>query len=139
MFEEYGFPFAESDYDADLMDPATHYDGERGWFAVAEDATGEVVGCVGLTDEGDGLFELHRLYVLAEARRGGTGSALVQWVLDRARERGATRIVLFSDVRSWMRTGCTGAWAFATIASATRPTRGNRANGALSCGFELQL
>jgi putative acetyltransferase len=98
VFEEYGFPFAESDYDADLADPATHYDGERGWFAVAEGAQGEVVGCVGVTDEGGGLFELHRLYVLAEGRKGGTGGALVQWVLDTAKAHGACQIELFSDV-----------------------------------------
>jgi len=98
VFEEYGFPFSESDYDADLMDPATHYDGESGWLSVAEDDDGRVVGCVGVTDEGGGLFELHRLYVLAEARRGGTGARLVQWVLETAREHGARRIVLYSDV-----------------------------------------
>jgi len=98
VFEEYGFPFSESDYDADLMDPATHYDGESGWLSVAEDDDGRVVGCVGVTDEGGGLFELHRLYVLAEARRGGTGGRLVQWVLETAREHGARRIVLYSDV-----------------------------------------
>ncbi|MGI8925210.1 MAG: GNAT family N-acetyltransferase [Tepidiformaceae bacterium] len=98
VFAEYGFPFAESDYDADLADPAAHYDGVTGWFAVAEDATGEVAGCIGLTDEGGGLFELHRLYVLASARRTGAGSALVRWVLARAEARGARRIILFSDV-----------------------------------------
>lgn len=98
VFEEYGFPFAESDYDADLADPAAHYDGVTGWFAVAEDEHGEVVGCVGVTDEGGGLFELHRLYVLAAGRRGGTGSRLVQWVFDTALSRGARRMVLFSDV-----------------------------------------
>lgn len=98
VFEEYGFPFAESDYDADLLDPATHYDGVRGWFAVAEDEVGKVVGCVGVTDEGDGLFELHRLYVLAGTRRGGAGSRLVQWVFDTARAHACRRMVLFSDV-----------------------------------------
>lgn len=98
VFAEYGFPFAESDYDADLLDPARHYDGERGWFAVAEDAAGEVVGCVGVTDEGGGLFELHRLYVLAEARRGGTGRRLVEWVFATALAHGCTSMVLFSDV-----------------------------------------
>jgi putative acetyltransferase len=98
VFEEYGFPFAESDYDADLADPATHYDGQHGWFAVAEGARGEVVGCVGVTDEGNGRFELHRLYVLAEARKGGTGGALVQWVLETAKAHGAREIELFSDV-----------------------------------------
>jgi putative acetyltransferase len=98
VFAEYGFPFAESDYDADLVDPATHYDGTAGWFAVAEAEDGQVVGCVGLTDEGGGLFELHRLYVHANDRRGGTGSALVQWVLDNARARGAQRMQLYSDI-----------------------------------------
>lgn len=98
VFAEYGFPFSESEYDADLVDPAAHYDGERGWFSVVEDERGRVVGCVGVTDEGAGLFELHRLYVLAEARRGGTGAALVQWVIDVARQGRARRLVLYSDV-----------------------------------------
>ncbi len=40
VFDEYGFPFAESDYDADVLSPDIHYDGTSGWFAVAEDATG---------------------------------------------------------------------------------------------------
>jgi len=98
VFEEYGFPFAESDYDADLMWPERHYDGARGWFVVVEDQAGKVVGCVGLTDEGGGEFELHRLYVLPEARGCGLGERLCCWVIDTAREQGATRLVLFSDV-----------------------------------------
>lgn len=97
VFEEYGFEFAVGGYEADLADPAAHYDGATGWFAVAE-AAGRVVGCVGVSDEGGGTFELHRLYVLAEARRTGTGSALVRWVLQQAAARGGRRVVLFSDV-----------------------------------------
>jgi GNAT superfamily N-acetyltransferase len=98
VFDEYGFPFAEDDYDADVLRPDIHYDGRSGWFAVAEDESGAVVGCVGVTDEGAGVFELHRLYVLASARKGGLGSRLVAWVLARARELGARRVILFSDV-----------------------------------------
>ncbi len=98
VFDEYGFPFAESDYDADVLRPDIHYDGTSGWFAVAVDGTGAVYGCIGVTDEGGGVFELHRLYVLAAGRRSGAGSALVRWVLHVARERGARRVVLFSDV-----------------------------------------
>lgn len=98
VFDEYGFPFAEHDYDADVLRPDLHYDGERGWFFVAEDAAGVVVGCVGLSDEGGGLYELHRLYVLAPARRTGTGSALVRRVVALARERGGRKVVLFSDI-----------------------------------------
>ncbi|MCL4242529.1 MAG: hypothetical protein KJ048_14365, partial [Dehalococcoidia bacterium] len=68
VFEEYGFAFAEHDYDADLLRPEDYYDGARGWCWVVEDAGGEVGGCVGLSAEGHGEFELHRLYVLASAR-----------------------------------------------------------------------
>jgi GNAT superfamily N-acetyltransferase len=98
VFQEYGFPFAESDYDADLADPATHYAGSGNAFAVAEREDGTVVGCVGITDEGDGVSELHRLYVLAEARKDGLGGQLVQWVIDRANEFGTRRLILYSDV-----------------------------------------
>lgn len=98
VFEEYGFPFSENDYDADLTRPAEHYDGTRGWFAVAEDVDGTVCGCAGVTDEGDGVFELHRLYVLDGHRRDGLGGRLLQWAIDLARSRGARTVVLYSDV-----------------------------------------
>ena len=98
VFEEYGFPFAESDYDADLIAPEHHYTGDRGWFWVAEDDEGDVVGCVGLTDEGGGEFELHRLYLLSDARGNGLGERLCKQVIETARSRDAERLVLFSDV-----------------------------------------
>lgn len=96
VFEEYGFPFAEADYDADVLWPERHY--REGWFLVAEAADGEVVGCVGLSDEGGGEFELHRLWVLPEARGKGLGERLTREVIGLARAAGARRLVLFSDV-----------------------------------------
>jgi len=98
VFDEYGFPFAENDYDADVLHPEQHYDGTTGWFWVAEDPVGEVAGCVGLSDEGAGEFELHRLYVLASARGNALGERLCAAVIERAREAGASRLVLFSDI-----------------------------------------
>ena len=98
VFDEYGFPFDVNEYDDDLVHVSRHYDGVRGWFAVAGAEDGAVGGCVGLTDEGGGVFELHRLYVLAEWRRDGLGRALCQWVIGEARARGGRRLVLFSDV-----------------------------------------
>lgn len=97
VFREYGFEFATGGYDDDLARPEAHYDGRHGWFAVALQG-GEVVGCVGLTDEGGGLFELHRLYVLPPARKSGAGTALCRWVFDIARRQGASRLELFSDI-----------------------------------------
>jgi ribosomal protein S18 acetylase RimI-like enzyme len=96
VFEEYGFPFAEADYDADVLRPEAHY--PTGWFLVAESPAGEVVGCIGLTDEGGGEFELHRLYLLPAARGKGLGERLTREVVRMAREAGARRLVLFSDV-----------------------------------------
>lgn len=96
VFAEYGFPFAVDGYDADVLEPERHY--PPGWFLVAEDADGEVVGCAGLTDEGGGEFELHRLYLLPRARGQGLGERLTREVVRLAREAGAQRLVLFSDI-----------------------------------------
>ena len=98
VFDEYGFPFAESDYDADLARPDEHYVAPSGWFWVIEDGTSKVVGCVGLSDEGVGEFELHRLYVLSDARGNRLGEQLCSLVVETARAAGARRLVLFSDV-----------------------------------------
>ena len=98
VFDEYGFPFDENEYDADLLRPDEFYDGVSGWFFVAEDNEHGVVGCVGLTNDGGGLFELHRLYVLKDARKGGLGARLVRCIVDRARDEGAIELVLFSDI-----------------------------------------
>lgn len=96
VFDEYRFPFDENDYDADLAEPHLHY--APGWFWVAEDEAGDVVGCVGLSDEGGGVHELHRLYVLASARKGGLGERLVRTVIAAARASGARELVLYSDI-----------------------------------------
>ncbi len=99
VFDEYAFPFDENDYDADLARPHEHY--REGWFWVAEDADGAVVGCVGLSDESNvrhGLFELHRLYVLASQRNSGLGERLVRTVIEAARAADARELVLYSDI-----------------------------------------
>lgn len=98
VFEEYGFEFQVSDYDADVARPHEFYVEPRGAFVVAEAEDGKVVGCIGITDEGGGEWELHRLYTLPEVRRAGLGYRLVQWAIDEAKARGAQRMVLFSDI-----------------------------------------
>lgn len=94
VFKEYNFEFTDGEYQEDLV----RYDGVGGWLAVAEDATAKVIGCVALTDEGAGLFELHRLDVLPEARRAGLGERLVRWGIDGVVARGGQTLELYSDV-----------------------------------------
>ena len=98
VFAEHGFPFEEHGYDADLLRPEEHYDGRSGWFGVAEDVAGGVIGTVGVTNEGAGRFELHRLYVHAGGRRAGVGGALVSWAVATAAAHGATVMELYSDI-----------------------------------------
>lgn len=131
VFDEYGFPFAESDYDANVMRPDLHYDGQTGWFWVAEDESGEAAGCVGLSDEGGGEFELHRLYVLSSARVTDSASNSAPWS-SRGR-RSAAPAAWCSSVTCTSRTPMrsTNAWACARIASVTRQTHGRVVSGAL--------
>lgn len=86
--------------DADLLAPATWFAAQdaRLWVVEQDD---EVVACVGLgwADREAGVAELKRLYVRADRRGSGLGTALVEHVHDEARAAGATRIELWSDTR----------------------------------------
>lgn len=70
----------------------------RGW--VAENAAGEIVGCIGFSPSAkpNGI-ELKKLYVRSTERRTGLGGRLVELVEAEARERRAGFIDLWSDTR----------------------------------------
>jgi len=68
---------------------------EPGWLWVAE-RDGAVVGTVALTDEGEGAGQLRWFLVAPDARGSGLGRALLQTLLDHARERGLTHIKLWT-------------------------------------------
>ena|SRR6185503_1464844 len=63
-------------------------------FAVYEDdATGEVMGCVGLSIIWADLAEVRSLAVDNSQRGKGIGSQLVQWTIEEARRLGIRRIM----------------------------------------------
>ncbi|KJK58151.1 GNAT family N-acetyltransferase [Saccharothrix sp. ST-888] len=64
-----------------------------GVFLVARDGA-MPVGCVGVRWLGDGVGELTRVFVRAEARRGGAGARLVGAAEEVARARGVSRMLL---------------------------------------------
>lgn len=84
----------------ELLGIATYFREHDGRFWVAENATGEVVGCIGLSPsaEPNGI-ELKKLYVRSTERRTGLGGRLVELVENEARGRGARFIDLWSDTR----------------------------------------
>ncbi len=68
---------------------------EPGRLWVAE-RSGDVVGTVALTDEGAGVGQLRWFLVAPDARGNGLGKALVQSLLEHARERGFTHVKLWT-------------------------------------------
>jgi GNAT superfamily N-acetyltransferase len=73
------------------VDPAVEAAGE---LFVARDGEGQPVGCVVLRRYAEAVFELRRMYVRPEARGHGVAAALLAALEDRARQRGAERIIL---------------------------------------------
>lgn len=82
----------------ELREIATAHAAKGGRFWVAE-SDGVILGSVGLVPNGDGVYELKKLYVTKEARRMGLGKRLVSLAEVEAMSRGARAIELWSDTR----------------------------------------
>jgi putative acetyltransferase len=83
----------------DLRAAGSSYAATDGAFWAVEDERGRVCACVAVDFPERGTAELHRLYVRSDQRGQGLGSLLVFEAENRARARGADRIVLWSDTR----------------------------------------
>lgn len=91
---EHGFAPDPGGIDADLDDLESSYFRRGGWFDVATDAEGTVVGTVGLYPLGEGCCELRKMYLAPQARGRGLGRRLLDQALERARALGFRRIEL---------------------------------------------
>ncbi len=67
-------------------------------YNVLAELDGSPVGMVSATSPAHGDMELLSMWVAPEGRGRGVGDALVTWVRERARQAGATRVLL--DVRA---------------------------------------
>jgi GNAT superfamily N-acetyltransferase len=83
---------------ATMDDPWGHYVDPGGDVLLARDGD-EIVGCVALEPTGDGVFELSKMAVTPSQRGRGTGRALLDAAIARARELGATSLFLGSNSR----------------------------------------
>lgn len=77
-----------------------------GWHMYALHAGGKIIGYMSLSDEGEGIFELHNLAVLPEYRHNGFGKQLLDYAKAVVREKGGKVIMLGmieeSDIlKSW--------------------------------------
>lgn len=99
VFAEYeGCPFVFDDF-PELAAPASHYRRRHGELLVAE-ADGTIVGSIAVSSpDGDGVFELNKVYVDRSRRGTGLAQALYAAALERAEARGARALKLWSDTR----------------------------------------
>lgn len=83
----------------ELRQFAAHYEtlGGEAWVAELE---GRIIACLAMTpDEEPGVWMLHKLNVLPEARRHGIAATMVRKAETVARAMDAVRMVLWSDTR----------------------------------------
>ena len=99
-FAEYPGCFVDPHDDlADLRRPGASFRGPGEAFLVLEDEGGRVCACVAVDASEPDLGELHRLYVRPDRRGRGLATSLVAAAETVAREAGATRMRLWSDLR----------------------------------------
>jgi len=102
IWQEYRFVWAPEIEFPDLFRFDAYYAAPRGAFWVMRDDGGRVVGSIGVdlvpaTDPA--TAEIHRVYLDAHLRGRGLGRVLVEEALAWVRERGLTRVMLWSDTR----------------------------------------
>jgi putative acetyltransferase len=97
VFAEYGWIWEPATEVPDLV-RWTPYEPPHGGFFVIRQGS-HVVGSVGVDRVGEGVAELHRLYLEAGMRGRGLGDALVETILGWCRDHGIARLVLWSDTR----------------------------------------
>jgi GNAT superfamily N-acetyltransferase len=91
-----GFGLYEEPDGKHLYSPREYILDPGGEILIAE-KNGRVVGTCALVPVSDTVFEIAKLAVSQDARGEGLGRRLAELVLQRARGRGATRVVLFSS------------------------------------------
>jgi putative acetyltransferase len=81
-----------------LDDPVTAFIEPGGAILIAE-LDGRRVGCVALSPDGAGAFELSKMAIAPDTRGQGAGRALLQAAIDQARTMGARFLFLGSSTK----------------------------------------
>jgi putative acetyltransferase len=100
VFAEYPGCILELSEVPELARPATSF-AEMGGSFWAADREGQLLGFVAMVPDGDGdgLFELKKLYLRRDARGNGLGRRLIDLVEAEVRRRGGSRVHLWTDTR----------------------------------------
>ncbi|MFX0578654.1 GNAT family N-acetyltransferase [Nocardia nepalensis] len=81
-----------------LDNPEREIVAKGGQVLIARDGD-DIVGCVALVPEGDGVFELSKMAVARDRRGRGLGRIILQEAIDYARRQSATALFLGSSTK----------------------------------------
>ena len=70
---------------------------DRGGFIYLAKSDGQIVGTAGLAKEHDGEFELIKMGVAPDHRRKGISKMLIEKCIEKAKEIGAKKLMLYSN------------------------------------------
>ncbi|HEX9961779.1 MAG TPA: GNAT family N-acetyltransferase [Pyrinomonadaceae bacterium] len=94
VLREYGLTGETNGTDADITDIEAHYAGRGGAFEVIEDASGNLLGTIGLYPLDAETVELRKMYFAPELRGRGVGKLMLERMIEKARALGFRRIFL---------------------------------------------
>jgi len=98
VWAEYGCVLDAETEERALLAPDDYFHARRGEFWVTEDA-GVIVATVAVMLNDAETSELKYLYVNPHSRQQGLGARLTEHAIDFAKEKGARRMILWSDTR----------------------------------------
>lgn len=84
-------------HDMIILDNPVEYVIDRGGFLWLAKSGEEIVGTVGIIDEGHGIFELIKMCVDEKWRGRGISKLLIETCLEKVKELGGKKLILFSN------------------------------------------
>ena len=99
VFGEYeGCPFVIAEF-PELAAPASHYEKRGGRLFVAEDK-GAIIGSFAISSpDGDGVFEINKVYLDRGQRGSGLAQRLYATAIEEVLRRGGSTLKLWTDTR----------------------------------------
>ena len=94
VLKEYDLPLDLDGTDKDISDIEANYLLRGGHFEVVEDASGEILGSIGLYPLDNETIELRKMYFAPSIRGRGLGKELLSKMIEKARNLGYLRVYL---------------------------------------------
>ncbi|HEY0051234.1 MAG TPA: GNAT family N-acetyltransferase [Pyrinomonadaceae bacterium] len=94
ILDEYGLTVETGGTDADIADIEANYLNRGGAFEVIEDASGNLLGTIGLYPLDAETIELRKMYFDRKLRGRGVGRKMLERMIEKARALGFKRIYL---------------------------------------------